>query len=195
MATNKLLEAYNKTVDGALCELCAKYDWQSLPVFGLNSSTDIAHLRKGYAHHLSWASLRQSAHSCTMCQMIEHEVLQSLAFRQQKGAPVQTLREDVVEGRGALPITRTVEQQHLDTGKYTRIHLWLEASYHDMPSYINILCPRLLAIDAESKVRFKGRLHSYTDWHESRKRYPSYYDIPRLEVWTSEGNSVRQAIL
>ncbi|MCJ1395666.1 hypothetical protein MMC18_008552 [Xylographa bjoerkii] len=125
-----------------------------------------------------------------MCQMIEYEVLQSIAFRQQEGAPVQTLQEDVVAGRGALPITPTVEEMHLDSEKYTRIHLWLKPSHHDQPSSIQILCPRLLVIDTESSVRFEGRLHSYTDWHEARKRYPKYDDIPELEVWTSEGDAM-----
>lgn len=122
--------------------------------------------------------------------MIEHEVLQSLAFRQQKGEPVQILREDVIEGRGALPIMRMVNEKRLDTEDYTRIHLWLEQGYQHQPSNMMILCPGLRAIDVEDRSKTDYRVHSYTDWHESRKLYPRYDDTPRLEIWTSEGYTV-----
>ena len=138
--------------------------------------------RGTYRHHSSSQDLQHSAEHCPLCKMIEHEILQSYAFRSLKGAQVQILGEDVVHNRGALTLGRNIEYTGSKVGILSPVYLRTVAKGpHDTNSHIQILLSDWIDVDAIDRARDKA---SYTDWREEWKRTSGRGEIPKLDVFT-----------
>lgn len=119
--------------------------------------------------------------------MIEHEILQSHAFRTLNGARIQILAEDLVRNRGALKVGEATDGTEVDVGVRSPIYLCTQAKTSERPgdiSRIKIVLPDWVEADAVDRARDK---ESYTDWREEWKRTTGKGDVPRLDVFTYRG--------
>ena len=163
-----------QAVGGELCIYCASLEWNPL--------------QDPYRHHSSWQELQHSAKQCPLCKMIEHEILQSWAFRHLNGARVQILADELVRNRGAFTIADAAENGELDIGIRSPIYLrTYEGTAGDNPSRFDIVLPDWRQADAVDRARDKL---SYTDWREEYKRTTGRGDIPGLDVFTYTGWAV-----
>lgn len=168
-----------RAVGGELCSYCANFKWK--PSLSIRTSESPG----PYRHHSSWKDLLHSAKGCPLCKMIEHEILQSCAFRSLNGARVQILAEEFVRNRGAFTIDGGTENRDLDVGIRSPIYLTTQAGTSGgAGGRINIDLPDWDKADAVDRARDKT---SYTDWHEEYKRTTGRRDYPGLDVFTYIG--------
>jgi len=190
MAAKGIQNGMSQAVGGQLCLKCTNLQWTNLqwkpsPTAETRSRKQIYESPGLYRHHSSWQDLQRSAKHCALCKMIEHEILQSYAFRSLHGAQVQILGEDLVRNRGALRIARGTGYDGRELGISSPIYLQNVAKASgDDNSHIRILLPDWIEANAVSRGRDKA---SYTDWREEWKRISGRGDVPRLDVFTYIG--------
>lgn len=188
MVATDFQNAILQAVGGELCLRCTNLPWKPSPTARMSSRKQIYDSPGLYHHHSSWRDLQHSAEHCPLCRMIEHEILQSYAFRSLNGAQVQILGEDLVRNRGALKITRGTGYDGREIGISSPIFLQTVAkASRNSTSHIQILLPDWIEADAVDRARDKA---SYTDWREEWKRTSGRGDTPRLDVFTSIGGAV-----
>lgn len=188
MAATGVQNGMLQAVGGELCLKCRNLHWKPSPTTQARSRKEIYESPGLYRHHSSWQDLQHSARHCPLCKMIEHEVLQSYAFRSLNGAQVQILSEDLVRNRGALKLARGTGYSGIEVGISSPIYLHTVAKASgDDNSHIRILLPDWIEADAVDRARDKA---SYTDWREEWKRTSGRGDVPRLDVFTYIGGGV-----